>query len=274
MQIERAAAAQVGLVESIRTILETDRVWSAYALADLYPPQGDLAEWFLERDAAAMIYQGLSPAVLFAHGHPLRVRAALKRVPPGRYLYTLRGTDRAAIRHRLAIEHERHMWRMHLHPRDFPTELTGGADRLGQSDLDRMLDLMKNHPDRPDSFHPDQLKDGVYFGYSAGDAMVCMAGTHVVSHEASVAAVGNVFTHPDHRGTGLATQATASVVQTLLELGIRTVVLNVGTDNAAALAAYSKLGFWPYCGYYEGLGRLQAHAPDGSERNIDEDEIA
>ena len=77
-----------------------------------------------------------------------------------------------------------------------------------------------------------------------------------VSERRSVAAVGNVFTHPAHRGRGLATRVTAAVVRTLLERRLRTVVLNVAMHNAPALRCYEQLGFWPFCGYDEGVGQL------------------
>jgi len=50
---------------------------------------------------------------------------------------------------------------------------------------------------------------------------------------------------------------TAAVVQSLLQRpGLRTIVLNVARENAAALRCYQRLGFWPFCGYHEGVGRL------------------
>ena len=42
-------------------------------------------------------------------------------------------------------------------------------------------------------------------------ALVAVAGTHLVSDTYGVAAIGNVFTHPDYRGRGYATLATGAV---------------------------------------------------------------
>ena len=179
MQVERATSTKVNTADSVAAILETDRVWSAYALADMHPPVNEHADWYPEEDAVVLVYRGLSPPVLFAHGHPLRVRQALERVPPGRYLYTLRGTDRAAIRPALVIEHEMQMWRMHLHPRGFPPDMAVDAVRLGRGDLDQIMELMGDHADRPDAFHPDQLANGVYFGFRMGG----LGGIELISRD-------------------------------------------------------------------------------------------
>ena len=88
-----------------------------------------------------------------------------------------------------------------------------------------------------------------------------MAGTHVVSSQARVAAIGNVYTRRDRRGQGLARRTTGAVAAELLRLGIETIVLNVAMDNAPALSVYRGLGFMPFCGYYEGSGEL---APPGT----------
>ena len=107
-----------------------------------------------------------------------------------------------------------------------------------------------------DSFLPAQMKMGPFYGLFEDEDLVSMAGVHIQSHWASVAAIGNVYTRPDRRGRGFATQVTASVIEDVLSQGIETVVLNVGRDNQPALTCYRKLGFWPYCGYYEGTGTL------------------
>jgi predicted GNAT family acetyltransferase len=65
-----------------------------------------------------------------------------------------------------------------------------------------------------------------------------------------VAAIGNVFTHPDHRGRGLASVLTATVAERLLER-VPVVGLNVGRDNLAARTVYRRLGFVEVLPYEE-----------------------
>jgi predicted GNAT family acetyltransferase len=84
------------------------------------------------------------------------------------------------------------------------------------------------------------------------DQLVAVAGTHLVSPTYNVAAVGNVFTHPNYRGRGFGTATTSAVVDELLESGIRDIVLNVSRGNAIAVRLYERLGFERYCPFLEG----------------------
>ena len=102
------------------------------------------------------------------------------------------------------------------------------------------------------AFHPAQLEQGVFFGLLLQDQLVAIAGTHLVSPTNRVAAVGNVLTHPRHRGKGYGKATTSAVVVELIERGIRDVVLNVAQDNTPAIHIYQKLGFERYCPFFEG----------------------
>ena len=55
--------------------------------------------------------------------------------------------------------------------------------------------------------------------------LIAAAGTHVVSPQWGVAAVGNVYTHREYRGQGLAKVVTSAVTAELLQQ-CDTVVLN------------------------------------------------
>jgi GNAT superfamily N-acetyltransferase len=242
--------------KDIRKLLETDRVWSAYALADLDPEWNEFSEWYLHLDSLILIYRAFNPAILFAMGQPQGLESLFKEIPNDRYTYTLLGHSQAIIRDRLKIQIENRMWRMALKSEEFPGTPTEGVVKLRMADLDSVQKLFYDHPDRPDAFTPVQLKTGIFYGLYLEDDLISIAGTHILSHWASVAAIGNVFTKPDQRGKGYATRVTASVVKEALGQGIRTIVLNVAMDNTPAITCYRKLGFWPYCGYYEGTGTL------------------
>ncbi len=92
-------------------------------------------------------------------------------------------------------------------------------------------------------FEPRMLETRRYVGVRAGGTLVCVAGVHVYSPAYGIAVLGNVATHPDARGRGLATTACAALCETLLGDGIATIALNVHADNRAAIAAYTRLGF-------------------------------
>ena len=100
-------------------------------------------------------------------------------------------------------------------------------------------------------FVPRMLATNRYVGIRRDGRLVCVAGVHVHSPTWHVAALGNVATLPDTRGQGLARGACAALCLLLLADGIETIALNVRADNAAAIAAYTHLGFEPAAAYTE-----------------------
>jgi ribosomal protein S18 acetylase RimI-like enzyme len=244
-----------------RRLLTQDRVWCAYALADSEPPYSARTRWHLGSASVVLVYRGLAPPWLFAHGDPEEVDRLMQEIPSGQYQYGLLATHRARLANRMRPARETNMWRMVLRPEAFPAGRSEGAELLGPGDLPGLRALFGDHPDRPDSFDPRQLEDGAFFGIRRAGELVSAAGTHVVGPSTRVAGVGNVFTHPAHRRRGYAASVSAAVVEALLGRSITTIVLNVPMVNEAALALYRGLGFWPFCGYYEGVGELSAVAP-------------
>jgi ribosomal protein S18 acetylase RimI-like enzyme len=240
----------------LRTLLDEDRVWCAYALADLEPPLSAHATWNVGRRAVALLYRGLQPPFLFLHGDPLEVDEVTSSIPDGTIQYGLLGAHRAALRDRLSIARETRMWRMVLHADELPEGAGQGADRLASDDAEAIEALFASHPDRPDTFLASQLDDGVFYGVRIEGELASVAGTHAVVRSSSLAAIGNVFTRPDARHRGLARRACAAVAGELVADGLTTIVLNVAMGNDRAVALYRSLGFWPFCGYYEGVGAL------------------
>ncbi len=106
------------------------------------------------------------------------------------------------------------------------------------SDIKELLEIA--HPSH--WFDPRLLATGYYLGLRRGRALVSMAGVHVISASYRVAALGNIATHPDYCGQGLARRTTAELCRRLSstcdEIG-----LNVAHDNQAALRCYRGLGF-------------------------------
>jgi ribosomal protein S18 acetylase RimI-like enzyme len=248
--------------EKIHAFLETDRRWSAYALADLDPDLYRSTEWYgAETEdgllALAMVFKGFEPPALFtmgdARGIALILGAAM-RAP--RVYMNVPDEHMLAIRaHYRAAQHAP-MWRMTLDPRDFRpvrgvvAELTPQYTR----DLEELYTLGGG-----DAFTPSQVFDGAFYGIEERGRLIAAAGTHVLSEEQSVAAVGNVYTHPDHRGRGYATRTTSAVCANLIRRGIRTIVLNVAKSNEAAIRIYEKLGFRAFLSYNEGVAIRKAN---------------
>jgi predicted GNAT family acetyltransferase len=71
---------------------------------------------------------------------------------------------------------------------------------------------------------------------------VGVAGIHVYSERYKVAALGNVTTHPEFRGQGVATAAVAKLCRELAHT-VDNIGLNVKADNPGAIASYKRLGF-------------------------------
>ena len=103
-----------------------------------------------------------------------------------------------------------------------------------------------------DAFRPRSLELGVFCGVFDGDRLVSVAGTHVVSDNEHIAALGNVMTHPAYRGQGLATAATSAVCEELLNRGSEMIGLSVSRSNEAAIRVYEKIGFKRRVPFYEG----------------------
>ena len=121
---------------------------------------------------------------------------------------------------------------------------------LGEQDLDEIEHLYREaYPGT--WFEPRILRTGRYVGIRVDARLVCVAGVHVHSRRWAVAALGNVATLPELRGRGLARGACAALCTLLLSDGIETIGLNVHRDNAAAISAYTRLGFEPVAEYTE-----------------------
>ena len=99
-------------------------------------------------------------------------------------------------------------------------------------------------------FDPRMLETGCYFGVWQDGALVSIAGIHVYSPAYRVAALGNITTHPAHRGRGLARKTTAALCQYLTPQ-IAHIGLNVHRENRSAIACYESLGFTRIATYGE-----------------------
>jgi ribosomal protein S18 acetylase RimI-like enzyme len=91
-------------------------------------------------------------------------------------------------------------------------------------------------------FDKRMLETGMYYGYFEKGELIGIAGIHIYSPEYKVAAIGNVTTHPEHRGKGIATQVTYKLCTELLK-NVEYIGLNVMPDNEAAIRCYQKIGF-------------------------------
>jgi len=98
--------------------------------------------------------------------------------------------------------------------------------------------------------------NGMFSGAFDAGKLVAIAGVHVHSERYRVAALGNITTHPSHRGRGLGTAVTAALCRRLL-VEADDIGLNVKADNLVAQRCYERIGF-EICATYEELTATRA----------------
>lgn len=236
----------------IRRRLETDRVWSLYALADLDEPLFAQCEWWGHDDGLALVFTGIAIHPIFVLGKPDTARALLAALPAESGYLNLREEQLPAADGVYEFRQRHRMHRMminKLRPR------AGGTVPLGSEHRAEIEALYATGDGGGIAFAPFQLDTGFFRGVRRAGELVAVAGIHVVSHSEGVGGIGNIFTRPDCRGHGLAQIATSAVVEALLTAGIRTIGLNVEDGNLPAIAAYRRLGFRTEFLYFEGPAR-------------------
>jgi GNAT superfamily N-acetyltransferase len=241
----------------IKGFLDRDRIFAAYALADLEDREAARSRWGIARAGDEVVslvleYGGPSPQPLFMLGRDDGVEAILRDVitPSIAYVACLPASVRA-VETRYRLESGPQMVRMWVDRETFRPVLDPGVDVLEPSDageLNRLYRLGFG------SWLPPQaVAEGVYRGIRVNGRLIAAAGTHVIGRTARISVVGNVLTQPEFRGRGYAEATTAAVTAKLLEFCDH-VVLNVRSDNPPALNAYRRLGYAEHVRFEERLG--------------------
>lgn len=242
----------------IRALLESDRPWAAYALADLEPGFREHCQWFVREDeppALVMLYRRVDPPVIFTLGTADRLVPLIQEIEEPTLLLHVRPEALAAIETRYQVVESRLQWRMTLEPERFRPVPSGDVLRLGQGDVEAIRALYADGEPRgeaPDFFDAPMVEQGIFRGVREGAELVAVAGTHVVSPTESVCAIGNVYVRHDRRGGGLGARVTSAVAADALADGLRTLALNMSQGNLAARRVYERLGFRCYCPFVAG----------------------
>jgi ribosomal protein S18 acetylase RimI-like enzyme len=234
--------------DRIEAFLRRDRELHVYELGDLDPFFWPLTTWWAAMRfdaiaALALLYRGPSIAtlLLLERDDVEAARWLLGRIsrelPHPFYSHLSPGlADALGDRDRTFHGTYRKMTLRELAEVD-----TTGVDRLGAADLAALQDLYaRAYPGN--WFDPRMLDTDEYFGVREAARVIGVAGVHVVSAAAGVAALGNIVTDPSHRRRGIARRTTAALVSSLLRR-VDTIALNVSIDNAPAIRCYRDLGF-------------------------------
>jgi len=121
--------------------------------------------------------------------------------------------------------------------------------RLTADDLPE-LNKLYNISYPGNAFDPRMIQSEMYFGVRHHGQLISAGGIHVYSRQFSVAALGNLTTHPDFRNQGMGRQVAARICQELLR-SVDFIGLNVKSDNLAAAHLYQTLGFTIISNYGE-----------------------
>jgi ribosomal protein S18 acetylase RimI-like enzyme len=243
---------RMGDPNEIRNLLEPDRAYAAYALAQLDPRLFPLNDWYQCTGAGRALVvhsrSGLGRA-LFVTGDADALDAVLGLHPGARFSFaSLRPEHRGVVEKYYMMTRPQTMLRMSVTQHTFqPAE--GEVRHLRGRDV-TILNRLYASDGGPSSYRPSHVEEGVYYGVFQNGALVSVAGTHVVSRTEGVAVVGNVLTHPRYRGLGLATIATSAVTADLLQ-SCNLVVLTVEEANEPAVHAYRRLGYELQCKLHE-----------------------
>ncbi|MCB0112263.1 MAG: GNAT family N-acetyltransferase [Caldilineaceae bacterium] len=261
--MKRSSSSATDLV-AVRHILNRDPAWTAYALADLQPSFAAHCQWYTQNEGVLLPFHALTPSILLTVGEPSTVADLLAEASlPARVFISARPEHLPVIQHYYCFDRPaqgtslHHMLRMVFQRFDALTDAPLHAvERLQPADAPRIEQLLTHGgPFTPDAFDAYQLAEGVFYGISDGAGkLLAVGGTHIVDWQEGVGAIGNMYTHPDHRGQGYARLILGAIVRTLQEGGAHNLVLNVNQKNSTAIRIYEQYGFAVHCAFVEGIG--------------------
>ncbi len=246
--------------QELRQFLMKDRLANAYLLGDLDPAYDQFCKWYGSRHPdgslrnVMLVYVGLSLPVVIMSGNGEGLEKFLedsRSVVPDRFHFHVQEEQMPALQAVYPTDGAEAMLRMGLERDDFEGSFDDDTvRRLGHRDTAAIMELYEHYPDN--FFEPYQLETGFYFGIrDDDDRLVSMGGVHVLSEEYDVAVIGNLVTHSEYRGQGLATLVTQRLVEELFEQ-VSLLALNVGRGNEPAVHLYEKLGFESNNVFYQG----------------------
>jgi ribosomal protein S18 acetylase RimI-like enzyme len=244
----------------IRTLLARDPLLAVYLLGDLEPAYAGYCAWWIagpdqgsegagDDVAALLVYTGFAEPVVLAFGAPAGLAAILEVAGPDlprRALIHLQPEHIATLEQGLPLDGLRPMVRL-AREGAAPTSTVVAPGHqpptmLGPRDTGDIRGLLQHYPDQ--FFEPHQLTAGICFGVrDEDDALVAMAGTHVLSRLDGVAAIGNVVTRPDRRRRGLGLACMTALMAHLEAEGVSRLGLSCSRRNAPAMALWRRLGF-------------------------------
>lgn len=243
----------------IAAYLRRDPDLHLYSLGDLDDFYRPYTTWYGIQEkgkitALALLYRGEHPPVLLAlDRNPENLTDLLldmqPELPETFYAHLSPGLSSVFQDGFQVTSHGTHQKMALRDPAALEGQNPGGIIQLTPTDQGRLREFyQKSYPGN--WFNPRMLETGQYYGIEQEGKLVSAAGVHVYSPRYRVAALGNIATHPDYRGQGLASRVTARCCRSLLQ-EVDHLGLNVLAENLPAGACYRKLGFETIADYGE-----------------------
>lgn len=245
--------------EAIAELLQKEPVANADQLGYLDETYDHASRWIGLSEhgllrSVVLIYSGLSRPGLFTAGAPGGIRPILRsdaaQLPErvtGHFVTSHRDGVMTTFAEPAPLKR---MSRMVLHREAFVApEPRADVVQLGHADTADIMALYAHWPDN--FFEPFQLESGLYFGVRSDDGLAAIAGIHNLSRTYDVATIGNLVTHPAHRGKGHGSAVTASLLAHTFR-DVSRVTLDVEPDNEPAVRTYRRFGFAHAADFYEG----------------------
>jgi ribosomal protein S18 acetylase RimI-like enzyme len=251
--------------DQIEPFLRRNVFLNIYALGDLDEFFWPFTTWYALEDASEirailLLYAAYeTPTLMALHDRPYEpmwelLKRARQLLPPRVYVHLSPGCREALGPEVIAESRGPHL-KMALLQQRFTVPRTEAVVRLTHCDVQDLRKLYAvGYP--ANWFDPRQIDIG-YYGLRANGELVSAAGAHVYSPSQRVAALGNIVTHPEHRGKGYAAAVTARICSEL-SATVDHIGLNVKADNAAAIACYQRLGFRRVAEYEEATLTLRS----------------
>ncbi|HOG78692.1 MAG TPA: GNAT family N-acetyltransferase [Anaerolineaceae bacterium] len=240
---------------AIAAYLRQDLLVHLYELGDLDDFFWPYTTWYAslnhgDIERLALLYTGSELPILLATAaaddQPMinLLKALLPFLPRQFYAHLPAGMDFGFLRAEYQMESYGVHDKMALQERTGAGSLPHPADKIRQVKIEDLPELIGFYEAAyPGNwFDPRMIETGQYYGLWRSGRLVSVAGVHVYSPAQGVAALGNITTLPELRGSGLGTAVTGALCQALGNQ-VGTIGLNVRADNTAAIACYQKLGF-------------------------------
>ena len=252
--------------DAVRAIVDRDRAWAAWALCISGRDDWPHVRFWLDRATGAALWVldhpqwggavhtfGTGPSVAAAGLDAVVGAAPL----PRRAFLKLAHEARPALERRYRLDRLEPIVRMHVTPASFrPPAEAPSSEPLGPDDGDELARLYAGWPEA--GFGIGRLRRGYrYRGIRQRGELVAVAENALRSPERDVAIIQGVYVDSRWRGRGLARAVTAGLTVQLFAEGARDVALDVRAGNAAAVAAYTRLGYRRRCEFLGGPADLR-----------------